>query len=62
MFESFSYATGVGGEQREIGVVGWCQRGDNQGGSPVKWRKSTPPPIIEDQERLGCLYSMIARR
>lgn len=57
-------STGVGngaGEARGEGVQG-RRRDDWQERTPRKSKKQPVPAVVEDHERLGSLYSMIARR
>lgn len=57
-----SSAAGSGGrESSREGVLGWWKSGGWRQEAPVRGKKH-PPPVVEDQERLGSLYSMIARR
>lgn len=46
------------------GVLGWWKRGDWRDEIPgsVKKNPRPPPAVVENQERLGSLYSMIARK
>eukprot|EP00752_Nemacystus_decipiens_P001334 g1324.t1 len=73
--ESFGYALeslaardGGAGGQLQAGVLGWWRRGEwreaGGAGGAVKSQPLRPPApaVVEDQERLGSLYSMIARR
>lgn len=51
----------------QAGVLGWWRRGEwreeNTGPSKSQQALRAPAPaVMEDQERLGSLYSMIARR
>lgn len=55
-----------GGRALQVGVLGWWRRGEWREGNAGR-AKSQPlhppaPAVVEDQERLGSLYSMIARR
>lgn len=62
--ESFTSPAGVAGTgtgTSKAGVLGWWKRNDlREDGQAAN--KEKPRPITEDQERLGNLYSMIARR
>lgn len=62
--ESFTSPAGVAGTgtgTSKAGVLGWWKRNDlKEDGQAAN--KEKPRPITEDQERLGNLYSMIARR
>lgn len=62
--ESFTSPAGIAGTGTGIhkaGVLGWWKRTDYREDGQVA-NKEKPRPITEDQERLGNLYSMIARR
>ena len=65
--ESFAARDGGGGHL-QAGVLGWWRRGEwREGGNAEGAVKNQPlhppaPAVVEDQERLGSLYSMIARR
>lgn len=70
--ESFGYALESlaardGGGGLQAGVLGWWRRSEWREGNegPMKSQPLHPPAapaVVEDQERLGSLYSMIARR
>lgn len=72
--DSFGYAleglaaryTGSGEPSGRAEALGWWSRGDWRHGNPgmVKNQPLPLPPavVVEDHERLGSLYSMIARR
>lgn len=52
---------GTGTGNSKAGVLGWWKRNDYREDGQAA-NKEKPRPITEDQERLGNLYSMIARR
>ncbi|CAM9458289.1 unnamed protein product [Laminaria digitata] len=52
---------GTGTGNSKAGVLGWWKRNDYREDVQAA-NKEKPRPITEDQERLGNLYSMIARR
>lgn len=61
IFTSPAGVAGTGTGNHKAGVLGWWKRNDGREDGQVA-NKEKPRPITEDQERLGNLYSMIARR